>query len=313
MNDLNVLRELGTALDPSGPAPAELRRRVFDGLGAAEPKRRGRRFAIGAASVAAVAVVTAGILLAPGAEPTASAAQVLHDAARQVKRQPVAEDDQFIYVRSEVVALTRNESAPDPGRLVETERQVWLSADGTRDGLVRQREAGGAWVDSPLPGCRDGVTTHTKGGKTFTEPCTPAPAYRTDLPTDAEAMLDHLRRQGAGTKAPADERVFVAAADLLREGGRSPAVTAAIFDALATLPSATLAEDVTDPTGRRAVAVAARSADLRTELFFDRETFAYLGQRTVLERDQDGRRAGDVVDSSTELTVAVAAEAGQTP
>jgi hypothetical protein len=316
MNDLKVLRELGSALDPTEAPPARLRARVFGVMGAAAPKRRGRRFAIGAASVAAsvaaVAVVTAGVLLNPAAESTASATQVLHDAARQAQRQPVADGDQFLYVSSEVVALTRNESAPGPGRLVETQRQVWLSADGTRDGLIRERQAGG-WVEIPLPGCRDGVVTRTKGDKSITEPCTPTPAYRSDLPTNADAMLDHLRRQGAGTKAPADERAFLGAADLLREGGRSPAVTAAIFDALATLPSTTLVEDGTDPAGRRGVAVTGRSGDLRTELFFDRKTFTYLGQRTVLERDQDGRRAGDVVDSATELTVAVADEAGQTP
>jgi hypothetical protein len=52
---------------------------------------------------------------------------------------------------------------------------------------------------------------------------------------------------------------------------------------------------------------------VRTELIFDPETFDYLGQRTVVVREGDGQKAGQVLDSSAVLRTGITDQAGQVP
>ncbi len=69
----------------------------------------------------------------------------------------------------------------------------------------------------------------------------------------------------------------------LREGEATPALQAAVFDALAELPNVRLDTGATDGLGRRAYAIVLRPKEgLRTEYLFDPETGAGLAQRTTL-------------------------------
>jgi hypothetical protein len=338
MSELKALEMMGTALDPATPTPPDrLRQRVL-AEAAAEPARTrssrsrfalprlGWRFAL-AGGLAAV--LTAGLLVAQvvpfgGQAPasSASAAQILRGAAAQAQRQPAVavRADQFIYVESFATAMSRSEAVGESeATFTPKRRQIWLSVDGTRDGLIRERPRSGAsggvdrdMRDYPLPGCRDGLATDTKYGKPAQVPCTPQPNYQRDLPTDADGMLAYLYRGAEGTKNPRDQAAFTNAGDLIREAYHGPAVLAAVFNAVARIPGVTVVGEVTDEAGRPGVAVALTEVQgTRTELIFDRQNFGYLGEHSVLVQDQDGLKAGQVLNSTAVLEVAVVDQAGQ--
>lgn len=328
MSDWKTLEDWGTALRPPTAAPVRLRTRVLTGVAAPSAAaqrvqpRWGWRLGIAGGLAAAV---TAGVLgvqvLSVGDRPpvsSASAAQVLEGAARHAESRPAVtvRGDQFVYVESITTGVSRPEGVEPTGGVVTEakSRQVWLSADGTRDGLVRERARDGSGGrDIAVPGCRDGLETHRKGGKQVQVPCEPSAHYVGDLPTDPDAMLAYLKQRGGDTKNPADQDAFTAAAGLIREGYLPPAALAAVFEALATLPSVQVVGDVTDEAGRAGVAVAITEVQgNRTELIFDRESFAFLGERSVLVRDQDGLPAGQVMSAAAVLSVAVVDQVGRT-
>jgi hypothetical protein len=125
-------------------------------------------------------------------------------------------------------------------------------------------------------------------------------------PTDADRMLTYLYQQGSGTKNPRDQGAFDAAGDLIREAYLSPASLSAVFAALARIPGVTVVGDVTDEAGRTGVAVALTEVQgMRTELIFDRRSGAYLGERSVMVKDEGGLKAGQVINATAVLKVAV--------
>ncbi|GAB4061540.1 CU044_5270 family protein [Catellatospora paridis] len=327
MNEMKLLDELGAALDPAGPLPQDLRRRVL--TAAVRPQPFWRRLLAGRAGprVAVVgglaAVLTAGVLAAQvipigGGEPAAQAqaADILAGAAAQARLQPEVpvRGDQFVHVESVATVLGMNEATKESSTSTIT-RQVWLSVDGTHDGLIRQRprSGGGDWTDMALPGCRDGVVTQTKGGVTGTQACTPTPAYVAGLPTDPDAMLAYLYRgvDEHPNKNPRDQQAFSAAADLVDEAYLAPASLAAVFGAVARIPGVSVVGEVTDEAGREGVAVALREVQgTRSELIFDRGSHAYLGTRTVALHDGEGLTAGQVLYSGAVLTVRIVDRVG---
>jgi hypothetical protein len=337
MSDLKMLEDLGVTLDPPQAAPSgRLRQRVLAELtqqphrSFALPQFRAARFGWRLAAAGGLAaVLTAGILAtqvlkvgnhAPTSNAqAANAAQILSGAALVAKTGPAVpvRDNQFIYVES-ITAGSAATSATESGGTVSSEppkqRRAWLSVDGTSDGLVRTRLRSGAggWSDRPLPGCHDGKMTQTKGSTTVSEPCTPAPGYRTDLPTDVRGMLDYLYPKDVGK--PQAPRAFEAAADLLTEAYLQPATLAAVFGAVAKIPGVTVIGNVTDEAGRAGVAVSLKDASgTRTELIFNRTTHAYLGVRAVVLIDYHGLKADQVLYSAAVLTVAVVNNPGQLP
>ncbi|WP_344620195.1 hypothetical protein [Dactylosporangium salmoneum] len=52
---------------------------------------------------------------------------------------------------------------------------------------------------------------------------------------------------------------------------------------------------------------------MRTDLIFDRQTHAFLGTRSIMVRDEDGLKQGDVTNSSAVLAVAIVDRVGQAP
>jgi hypothetical protein len=339
MNEMNALAELGSRLDPpSAHPPPELRHRVMTatrrrrlplprpGLPKPGLPKPGlptlglRLAAAGALAAVATGAVLAGQVIWVGDHPpaaTAQAADVLRGAAAQAQRRPVVpvRDDQFVYVESITTSASFDEGAGGAPALESQQRRIWLSADGTHDGLVstRPRDGSGDWTARPLPGCRDGAMEMRKGDRTVSVACEPTPGYHGDLPTDPGAMLTYLRGRGGSKNGP-DQDAFTAAGDLIREAYLPPAVLAAVFEAVGRIPGVTVAGTATDEAGQTGVAVTRDEIQgSRVELIFDPETYDYLGERVVVRRDQDGLRAGQVLNSTAVLRVAVLPAAGRLP
>ncbi|MGI5245398.1 CU044_5270 family protein [Dactylosporangium sp. CA-139066] len=314
MNDLQELKNFGAALDPADPEPpARLRHRVLSAAAAPARRRRLPRLALAGGLAAAI---TAGVLAAQvigigGHTPPASAAasEILHSAAEEARQQPVFEvrPEQFVYVES--IGTNTNYGSPtSKPKLEKVHRTAWLSAGGERDGLVRSNNE-----TFMIDGCQNGRQTQSKGGKSETTSCTPIPAYLAGLPTTADAMLDYLYTHSSGGN-PRDQQAFTTAADLIRESYVPPAALAAVFEAVARIPGVDVVGDVTDDAGRPGVAVALTEVQgMRTELIFDKKNHGFLGTRSVMVRDQDGLRKGDIWASSAVLKVAIVDRAGQTP
>jgi hypothetical protein len=318
MNDMQALDRLGAALDPAGDIPpARLRHRVMRMTSRPSRSPRLRRLVlVGGLAV----VVTAGGLAVQvvrvGDRPpasTASASEILRAAAAQARHRAAVtvRDDQFVYVDSLTMYAVLEEDGSKPAKFESSHREVWLSVGGERDSLLRSVRDG-RQDDNWVPGCRNGQETQTKGDQTVTQACTPVRAYQADLPTDAGAMLAFLYRGATGESNPRDQEAFTAAGDLIREAYIRPASLAAVFDALARIPGVTVVGDVTDRASRHGVAVALTEVQgVRTELIFDKQSHAFLGERIVAIRDQDGLKAGDIVGSTAVLTATIVDTAGQ--
>ncbi len=365
MNDLTALRDLGAALDSAATEPpAELRHRVMVATSTRpRPARRpvprlvpslGWRLVV--AGGLAVAV-TAGVftllpergddssarhpgLATPGGR--TEAAEILHNAALAAANSPLVEprDDQLIFVES-VSSYPETTAGPDGVSTTippPKSRQVWLSVDGTHDGLLRERPSAstGPWDETPLAGCRDGQQVVSGGGQTgpaVTRPCKPYPNYQPGLPTNADEMLHYLYANSHGDNPP-DQQAFITVGDMIREAYLSPQVLAALFDAAAKIPDVTVVRDVADAAGRHGVAVARSFNGVREELIFDATSYTLLGEREIGvadgPRSSDAPGCGPVASGGTDpglgcpkpgtlyglsaqLRVAIVDQAGQLP
>ncbi len=320
MNDLKILEEFGTTLDtPSPEPPVTLRQRVIRGIHPPPRNERRHPYRLTAALGGGLALATAAVVVITqlvAAPPRAAAEEILDRAASYAQQRQSAESDQFLYLESLTANLTGPVVQPATGQLKIDRRQVWLSVDGTRDGLIRSRPVDGrnGGDDLTLPGCIDGKAKVRKGPDVIITACTPTPAYTSGLPDDPAAMLALLRQQGAGTKNPVDDETFRRAGELLREASLAPATMAAVFRALSEVSGTTVINGVTDEAGRTGTAVSKTLANgTRIELIFDPTTSAYLGQRTIATRDYDEIRAGQVLDSSALVKIGIVDHARQLP
>ncbi|MFF0198327.1 CU044_5270 family protein [Streptomyces anulatus] len=196
---------------------------------------------------------------------------------------------QFLYVRSEVSWLVSWEGADGKNRSYVDEihpREVWMSPDGDKGWLMEPyKEA----VD------RDGITLDDPegGGRTLNSP---SYDYLRTLPTDPGLLLKKIYDETGGMGNGPDQQAFSTIGDLLREQVVPPKLAAGLYRAAARIPGVVLVDDSVDAAGRHGVAIARTDeADgARTEWIFDRETYTYLGERTVQTRDAEGIEAGTV-------------------
>ncbi|MEU8636384.1 CU044_5270 family protein [Amycolatopsis sp. NPDC048633] len=256
MDELDLIRDRAESV---GFAPAEhlapARERLLAAARGDRPHGSRRWFWAAGASAGLAAAITAVVALAPadrigiGAGVAhADPVRVLAEAAGVALREPVTapRPDQFLYVRTE-----------SPGKRT---REIWLSVDGTRDGLIG---------DTPVPGCHRG------------RDCRPAPAYRTDLPTTAGAMLAYLRAHDNGKDGNVNS-LAKNVVTLAYERALTPASYAALFEAAAKVPGLTALDHVTDGAGRPGVGITwTNPADPpggKLEVFvFDATTHQLLG------------------------------------
>ncbi|MEU9344453.1 CU044_5270 family protein [Streptomyces sp. NPDC048278] len=270
-----------------------------------EPQRcrRWLRPALVAAAVAAVAAIAVTVAVPSGdaAQPQASreATALLGHialAAEHEKAPAGVRDDQFVYIESRVAGLVYENGGP--GRLQPVhEREIWLSVDGTRKGLLEE--------DAPDNG-------HVVLGPKNKKADERADTYYRDLaklPTGTGAMRDWLYRVSAGEvdaeRPDRDAAAFTFFGDLIRESLMPPKASAALYRAAATIPGVEVVHGVKDLTGREGVAITRGSGTERVQLIFDERTYAFLGEREY----RDGTSAG----GSAILRRAVVDKAGERP
>jgi hypothetical protein len=357
MNDIDDLATLRRSRGTFGPAhdepPASLRIRTVAGF--CEPATRpdarwmpGLRWTVGApaalAALTLVGVVAVGGLSDDGAgsgtpgpsTPHASTeglapAQILARAAnaQRVASTPVPRPDQFLYVESlEINQTMGSQDVNQTSRGVSRLRKVWLSIDGTHDGLIRQGPAPGYPADSykseeiVLPGCRNGRSAAIGPDASIIpgkyEVChQPTPVYRADLPTDGADMLRYIRAS-AGDQPDSQ---FNGVMQLLGEWYLTAEQRSALFEAAALIPGVVAVADAVDLAGRHGVAVSITGPHPRYvqvnpttsastavlppnlpeetrdehQLIFDPKTYAYLGYRRIVSTDPTHTWAGSSV------------------
>ncbi|MER5351529.1 CU044_5270 family protein [Kitasatospora sp. NPDC002551] len=216
------------------------------------------------------------------------AVQLLTQAADTAagKPDPKAGKNQFVYVDSLVAFSSLNmatgESKVDPAH----RRQIWLSVDGSRHGVLKEERGDGKAIapEKTKPG---DPAPRTDGGMWLDPNAKPglnAPtyAYLATLPTDPDALLKKIYAETKGMGPGPDQEAFVTIGDLLREQLAPPAVSAALYRAAAKIPGVTAVDDSVDASGRHGVAVARENGGIRTEWIFDPKTHEFLGERTVV-------------------------------
>ncbi|KFU82293.1 hypothetical protein SAMN04489729_1161 [Amycolatopsis lurida] len=285
--------ELQLIADRTGSVPlaesgalGAARARLMAEIAAAEtenvvPLRKRRRGVwVGAGAVGLAAAVTAVVALAPveqaGLQPPTAAADpvtVLRNAAAAALKSPAAppRPDQFLYTKTK-----------EPNG----ERESWLSADGTHDGLIKL--ANGS--SFPLPGCRNGRAQVYRDDEPLDgvmEPCTPSPGYRADLPTDADAMFAYLNANHSGHDGDFNAMGKDVLA-LANESYLSPATRAALFGAAAKVPGLRAIDHTQDAAGRPGVGITwplGPRDDAKVAkpvvIVFAADTFLYLGTNST--------------------------------
>ncbi|WP_323447032.1 CU044_5270 family protein [Streptomyces yaizuensis] len=252
----------------------------------------------------------------PGAHPAARLLDRVALAAAERSR-PAVRADQFVYVESRVAHTAQNAGGGAAVLEPVRTRRIWLSADGSRPGLLREE-------GRPDTVLGDGPPVHVVDGPGATprpvhprpeRPSVTAPTHRyvASLPTDPGALLRLIREETRGQGQHPDQRAFTAIGELLTETWAPPEVSAALYRAAARIPGVTVIPSATDASGRTGVAVARTAYGQQTQWIFDRTTYAFLGERTVLTESGAAGPAGTVVGTSAVLTTAAVDRAGRTP
>jgi hypothetical protein len=214
-----------------------------------------------------------------GAMP-ADAVQLLERVATVADAKPLADtirDDQYVYIKSKISYIEES-GCTAPELQPPSEREIWFSVDGTREGALRGGSGRATPIEAPTPGIAS--NTYYRHLET--------------LPTDPDKMLDWLHKASDGGKSEA-QNTFVLVGDLIRESLVPPKVSAALYRAAARIPGVTLVPDATDATGRQGIAVGRvdEQSGLRDEWVFDKKTYEYLGERGVATRATKGALISD--------------------
>ncbi|MFB7358572.1 CU044_5270 family protein [Streptomyces gardneri] len=253
------------------------------------------------------------VAVAPGSAgkaPAATPATVLLDRIATVaaaKPARTVRDDQYIHVSSTVAWSSQSDA--DPVMRLDTphSREVWLSVDGSKPGLLRERGE-----EIPLAGAldKDGRPVDPVGNP---HPTLNSPTYRylESLPTDPDALLKKIYDETKGQGPGPDQEAFVTIGDLLREQLAPPKVSAALYKAAARIPGVTVVDDAVDAAGRHGVAVARVHAGERTEWIFDRKSLEFLGERGVMVEDKHWGKSGQVTATTAVLSRGVTDKTGE--
>ncbi|MEU0565835.1 CU044_5270 family protein [Nonomuraea sp. NPDC005983] len=321
MNEFDLINEARpevTSYDPATKAMA--RDRLLTAGRARWAWRKPYTFAVAGGLALAVGLVV--VQVPPASNPPheltlLSAAEVLHRAAGAAVDEIEPRDDQYIVVKTQETAdyslAPFDKSRQHYYRRVKDtvwlrtgERQQGQLADGVHERTTIEPLA---YAGQPIPksaykdmGTRVDPVVYCKGMKSD---------YATirRLPTDVEGMRAHL---DAMWKPKADKLTpflaFLAARELLWQTYLPAAQRSALYEALSTFPGITLDEEVQDAAGRKGIGVGFVSPDgVRWELIFDRDTYALLGDRTVVVDAEAAKSpVGTVVGATAQLEISVA-------
>ncbi|MEU6236370.1 CU044_5270 family protein [Kitasatospora sp. NPDC047058] len=217
---------------------------------------------------------------------------------------PAVRADQFVYIGS-TTATTYVKTVGDKSTLVSEElhlRQTWNSPDGAKGWLIEPGNTG-----------RDGITLEgpTETGKAPTANLNaPTYNYLAGLPTDPDQLLQKIYTETKGQGRGPDQEAFTTIGDLLRGSYPPAALAGALYKAAAKIPGVVTVDGAVDAAGRHGVAVARldETSGQRTEWIFDRETFVFLGERTVQVEGTSGKD-GMIKPGTVVFTVAVTTRA----
>jgi hypothetical protein len=290
LDDLDAVRSLGAVPGPTtavlARARAELRERM-DAETREQPARASRRGSlrrrtllglVAAAATAAAVTAPAVLPLGSGDRPAASAdaAAFLNAVATTAAgEQGDWKDAAFWYSRS------RSQRNGDQPRT----REIWLGHRTSGRIAIDGKDMG---KELPI----DGPTLFPVGGGTTT-----TWDGLWELPTDPGRLEQVLREGRKGTGNDAEEALFVAVGELLRETPVPPAVRAALYRVAAKVPRVRLLGAVTDAEGRSGVAVEFTGPDITARYVIDPDDGRLLEETSVLAcppkgQGEDDPRAG---------------------
>lgn len=345
MNDLDLIAELRPEAPLPGPgqlAPARGRlaeaiaadragARVGPRIGPRTRRRRSwrtrpaKRVAVTTSVAAAAAAAAAALIVVPGHSPSAHPAP----GGTGVRLAPATINVAAVRFLRQAAATTRRQpaSAPGPDQYVYTETeyangdksQMWLSADGNRDGLERKPYA-------VLPSCTVAqAEIATEELEKNTTAHTPIPCagdedagYLPSMPTDPRALLAYLTNlgladTGAGASTSEQANDLGKAVDFLMQTTYLlPAQQAALFELMAQTPGFTVVHGARDAVGRVGVAIKWTFEGGPAEIILNPRTYAYLGDRTWPVPGFHGPDANGY-DGVALVDLAFVSQAGQLP
>jgi hypothetical protein len=257
----------------------------------ARSPRPARRLALaGVAATAVAAAVAVALFGAPGrgVQPARRPAAASSPARRAVIPPFTGQLTAARFLAAAARAALRTPgAAPRPGQFVYAETdgpdraskyQAWLSADGSQAGLV-------------LNGTRPEYLTPCTVAQAEAKQCFVQAGYLPGLPTRSGAILAYLTKLGLGapTASPssvvANWKVNVVGKTvdyLLESRYLLPAQRAALFEFMARTPGFTVAPKVVDAVGRPGVGIEWTYQGSTSDVIFDRQNYAYLGDAIAL-------------------------------
>jgi hypothetical protein len=227
--------------------------------------------------------------------------------------------------RAAKAAQARPFTAPRPGQWIYIERRNAPPAAGEPNGPVspNRRHTWALWTRA------DGrqQATVAANGKLTIDNLLPAEprsdyAYLSSLPTDPDRLLATLRASADQPLESRDVAVFSNIGVFMRDGLLPPKVQAALFTVLPRLKGVHLVRQATDAAGRTGLAFAiTEEGYLREELILDRNTYRYLGERSIVIKDHvshglDGdlrSRKGQLLNWGAQTRIGVVDKPGQRP
>ncbi|MGW7405959.1 CU044_5270 family protein [Streptomyces sp. NPDC054833] len=249
-------------------------REIATAPGAPEPAPR-LRFAMIAVPVAAVAAVTATVVVGAVGSGTATTDPKAVDLLNRIaavaasKKAVAVRDDQYVYVRTKgFMKFSDNDI-----RILRESN--WTAVDGKRSGLRRITVLSG-----PPPRPRDPFSSYAKGTKDMK--LSPDPNVTTfreleALPTDPDALLDKIYADTKDKKSINRGAALEKIGDMLADATLLPEVDAALYRAAAKIPGVWVVEDVKDYAGRPGIGLSFKNGDDRAVWVFDKKSLSYLG------------------------------------
>jgi hypothetical protein len=224
-----------------------------------------------------------------------TAAQFLDAAARAALRQPAGAPRPSQWVYSETQGPTGAKT------------QLWLPADGSRNGLVRPSQAAGQY-----PACTI--------AQAESEHCLPDVGYFPDMPTNPKRLFAYLAKVqiASDTVRPGDGGSWLAnqlakgVFALMQQSYLLPAQRAALYELMADTPGFTVVPHVRDAIGRIGVAVDWTFEGGRGAVIFEPGTYEFLGVRTWPVASYHGPGAHQY-DGDALIKLAVVDRMGQLP
>jgi hypothetical protein len=320
MSELEILRETTATPAPASPrARARARAALFARVDTSKHRRRRVWFfsASGAVATLAVAVAVFFALGTGGGQSDASAANLLHKAAKAALAQPGFDalgPGQYIYTKSVDAYLDTSvfENNPAYSVLVPHTREVWLNADGT--GWLHETSGKATflsdrdrqlWIEAGRPDLETGgmdTVLRNEDGPT-------PPMESLSLPSDPDTLYAQLEKQARGFGRRMYAEMFVEVGDNLRESYTTPAQRSALFEVAARIPGVELVGDVTDAVGRIGTGVAMDDEvnHIRETLIFDPSNYGLMGEEesTLSGNEPGGYPAGTIIGHSAYLEQAV--------